>query len=150
MEPYFGHRIRVLHWCADQSMTNALAAMELTAAQGQIMAYLAHQTQPPCPRDVEEAFRLSHPTVSGLLSRLEKKGFIALRPDPADKRCKRIHMLPRGWECHETMHRVLQQHEEALVRGFTAEEKARFFTFLERAIANVRGTEDNHKEERQP
>ena len=147
MDRYFGHRIRVLHWCADQSMTNALAAMELTAAQGQIMAYLVHQPQPPCPRDVEEAFRLSHPTVSGLLSRLEKKGFIALCPDPADKRCKRIHVLPRGEECHETMHRVLLQNEEALVRGFTDGEKEQFFAFLERAIANVRLAD---KEEQQP
>ena len=68
--------LRILHWCADQAMTNALATMDLTAAQGHIMAYLDHQKAPPCPKDIEEAFHLSHPTVSGLLARMEKKGFI--------------------------------------------------------------------------
>ena len=88
MPAHYGHLARILHWCTDQSMTNALAQMDLTAAQGHIMGYLAHQKQPPCPKDIEEAFHLSHPTVSGLLSRMEKKGFIELRPDPNDRRCK--------------------------------------------------------------
>ena len=96
MKKRIGHRIRVLHWCTDQTMTNALAQMELTAAQGHIMGFLAHREQPPCSRDIEEAFELSHPTVSGLLSRLEKKGFIEFRADPEDRRCKRIYMLEKG------------------------------------------------------
>ena len=68
----FGFLIRILHWCTHQAMDNALESMELTAAQGQIMAYLAHAKQPPCPRDVEAEFHLTHPTVSGILSRLEQ------------------------------------------------------------------------------
>ena len=67
----YGHYIRILHWCTDQAMTAALEEMDLTAAQGRIMGYLVHQKEPPCPRDVELEFHLSHPTVSGLLSRLE-------------------------------------------------------------------------------
>ena len=78
---HYGHLVRILHWCTDQSMTNALEAMELTSAQGRIMGFLAHRTQPPCPKDIEEEFRLTHPTVSGLLSRLEKKEFIQLRDE---------------------------------------------------------------------
>ena len=77
----YGHYARILHWCTDQAITSALAQMDLTASQGHIMGYLAHRDQPPCSRDIEEAFRMSHPTVSGLLSRLEKKGFIEFRSD---------------------------------------------------------------------
>ena len=89
----FGHLIRVLNTCTDQAMTNALAAMELTGAQGRLMGYIAHSNTPPCAKDIEEAFQLSHPTVSGLLARLEKKGFIEFRPDEHDKRCKRIYIF---------------------------------------------------------
>ena len=81
MKKHFGSRIRILHHCMDQTMTNALAGMDLTAAQGQIMAYIAHCPTPPCARDIEEEFHLSHPTVSGILSRLEKKDFLVFRPD---------------------------------------------------------------------
>ena len=86
----------MLHWCLDQSVTNALAKVELTAAQGPILGYLSHSSHPPCPRDIEQEFQLTHPTVSGLLSRLEQKGFVELRTDPEDRRIKRIYVLEKG------------------------------------------------------
>ena len=81
MQYRYGYLLRHLHSCLDQAMTAALTAMDLTAAQGHIMAFLAHRREPPCPRDIEETFHLSHPTVSGLLTRLEKKGFLEFRQD---------------------------------------------------------------------
>ena len=149
MPKHYGHMLRVLHWCTDQTMTGALAQMDLTAAQGHIMGYLAHSPNPPCSRDIEEAFQLSHPTVSGLLSRLEKKGFIEFRPDEKDRRCKRIHMLPKGQACIELMHRTIRENEERIVQGFSDEEKAQFASLLERAISNMGGSpcQRNQKEE---
>ena len=130
-------------------MTSALEEMDLTASQGRIMGYLAHQPSPPCPRDIEEAFHLTHPTVSGLLSRLEKKGFLALLPDEADRRCKRIHILPKGYECLDTMHETILAIENRLVRDFSQEEKAIFADLLSRAIANMGASpcHSNPKEE---
>ena len=100
-------------------------------------------------RDIEEAFQLSHPTVSGILSRLEKKGFIEFRPDPEDRRCKRIYVLQKGVELHETMRRTIADTESQLVSGFSEEEKALFRQFLCRAIENLGGTPGRpiHKEE---
>ena len=130
-------------------MTNALETMELTAAQGHIMGYLAHQKQPPCPRDVEKEFHLSHPTVSGLLSRLEQKGFIELRTDPDDRRCKRIYILPKGKECHDLMHQTILSNEQRIVDGFSPEEQELFGALLQRAIQNMGGSpcHRKHKEE---
>lgn len=137
MTCYYGHFLRILHWQFDQALSRALAQMDLTAAQGQIIGFLTHREDPPCSRDVEEAFHLSHPTVSGLLSRLEKKGFIEFRPDPADRRCKRIYMLPKGHACHETMHRIITENEEKVVAGFSEDEKQQFAALLQRAISNM-------------
>lgn len=149
MNKHYGHRIRILHWCTDQAMTNALASMDLTAAQGHIMGYLAHRDTAPCSRDIEEAFHLSHPTVSGLLSRLEKKGFIEFRPDPRDRRCKRINILERGHQCNALMHQTIRENEEKMVRDFTEEEREVFSSLLDRAIANMGGSpcHRKHKEE---
>lgn len=137
MQPLFGHLVRILHWCTDQNITSALEKLELTAAQGRIMGYLAHCKHPPCPKDVEETFHLSHPTVSGILSRLEQKGFVELRPDPSDRRCKRIWVLPKGMECHELMHSTILNNEERMVQDFTPEEREQFLNFLKRAIENM-------------
>lgn len=118
-------------------MDNALQTMDLTGAQGHIMAYLAHTQTSPCPRDLEAEFHLSHPTVSGLLSRLEQKGFIELRTDPEDRRCKRIYVLEKGQQCHELMHRTILENEQRMVKDFTNEEQEMFKMFLERAIRNM-------------
>ena len=133
----YGHYIRILHSSTDQAMTGALASMELTAAQGHIMGYITHRQTPPCARDIEEAFHLSHPTVSGLLARLEKKGFIEFRPDEQDRRCKRICILPKGLELEETMHQTILATEARLVKDFTEEEKEQFTQLLLRAIDNM-------------
>ena len=149
MQYHYGHLLRHLHCCADQAMTNALASMELTAAQGPIIGYLAHRKTPPCAKDIEETFHLSHPTVSGILSRLEKKGFVEFRPDETDRRCKRIYLLPKGLQCSEMMHDTIRATEARLVESFTEEEMAQFSQFLDRAIANMGcgNCEPTHKEE---
>ena len=130
-------------------MTAALAKMDLTAAQGRIMGYLARHEEAPCSRDIEEAFQLTHPTVSGLLARLEKKEFIEFRPDPTDRRCKRIYIRPKGRECTETMYQTILDNEQRLVQGFTEAEKEQFSQLLQRAIANMGGSpcQRKHKEE---
>lgn len=140
MSVHYGHLIRILHWCADQTITQALEQMELTAAQGRIVGYVAHCPQPPCPRDIEETFHLSHPTVSGLLSRLEQKGFLRLQPDPEDRRCKRIFLQEKGVQCHERIGSLIRDHEQRLVRGFTPQEREQFTSFLQRAIENLGGS----------
>ena len=140
MNPVYGRSIRMLYWASDQTMTATLASMDLTASQGHILAYIAHCPQPPCPRDMEEAFHLSHPTVSGLLSRLEKKGFIRIGPDPADRRCKRVRLDEKGVECMEKMDATIAASEEKLVENFTEEEKELFASFLSRAIHNLGGS----------
>lgn len=151
MDKLYGHKIRILHWSTHQSMTNALAEMDLTPAQGHIMGYLAHAKKPPCPRDLEEAFHLSHPTVSGLLARLEKKGFLEFRPDENDRRVKRICIRPKGVACHETMERVIRENEEKMVSDFSEEERVQFAALLERAMKNMGFAPCEHicKEEKQ-
>ena len=149
MGRHYGNYIRILHGCTDQIMSTAVARMELTPVQSRVMGFLAHRPEPPCAKDVEEAFQLSHPTVSGILSRLEKKDFVEFRPDPADRRCKRIYVLEKGWEHIEQIHRVIRENEERIVSGFTEEEKEQFASLLERAILNMGGCpcHPHHKEE---
>ena len=118
-------------------MTQAFEEMDLTSAQGRIMGYLARRKEQPCAKDIEEEFHLSHPTVSGLLSRLEKKNFIEFRPDEKDGRCKRIYILPKGLACNERIHKTIQENEARIVQGFTPEEKAQFADFLARAVHNM-------------
>ncbi len=144
---HYGHLFRVLHCAISQSMTQALGQMELTSAQGRIMGYLARRTEPPCAKDIEEEFHLSHPTVSGLLSRLEKKNFIEFRPDERDGRCKRIFISPKGRDCHEIIYNTILENEKRIVHGFSQEEQAQFAELLTRAVHNMGSENHFHDEE---
>lgn len=137
--PHYGYMVRVLHCSTSQVISQALQTMELTSAQGHIMGYIGHCKHPPCPREMEEAFGLSHPTISGLLSRLEKKEFLEFRTDEQDRRCKRVYLLPKGEQCLTLLDETIQASEERLVSGFTPEERAQFTDFLKRATENMGG-----------
>lgn len=147
MQVHYGHLARLLHFCMDQALTSAVENMELTAAQGRIVGFLMHSPEPPCPRDIELAFHLSHPTVSGLLSRLEQKGFLELRTDPQDRRCKRIYILPKGIEILDRMHLAIGEIEERIVQDFTPEEREQFARLMRRAIHNMGGSPCLNQEE---
>lgn len=134
---HYGHMFRILHCAISQTVTQAMMEMELTSAQGRIMGFLAMQKDPPCAKDIEENFNLSHPTVSGILSRLEKKDFIEFRPDQQDKRCKRIYILPKGTDCNERIYHTILENERLIVRGFSQEEMAQFADLLTRAANNL-------------
>ncbi len=134
---HYGHMIRILHRSISQAVTGAMAEMDLTSAQGRIMGFLVKRGSPPCAKDIEEEFNLSHPTVSGLLSRLERKNFIEFRPDAQDKRCKRIYILPKGEACNERIYHTILENERLIVRGFSEDEKVQFADFLTRAANNL-------------
>lgn len=147
---HFGHLIRILGRSIAHSVTGAMAQMDLTSAQGRIMGYLARRDSPPCARDIEEEFNLSHATVSGLLSRLERKGFIEFLPDARDKRCKRIHILPKGTDCNERIYRTIQENERLIVRGFSRQEREQFADLLTRAAENLRCETPLHFDKEDP
>lgn len=147
---HYGPLLRFLHSSMDQAINTAVESMELTSAQGFLLGFLARHDTPQCPRDIEEAFRLSHPTVSGLLARLEKKGFIELRTDEKDRRCKRIHLLPKGRECTEKLYASIMETEEKLVEGFSPEERNQFRSFLERSVSNMGAWPECHKHKEEP
>ena len=145
----FGLIFRNLDCALGRRMDQALAGMDLTFSQGHIIGYLVHCPTPPCAKDIEERFHLSHPTVSGLLARLEKKEFIALREDPEDRRRKLVYVLPKGQQCDEAMRAVIQNGDKRVLEGFAPEEEAQFRSFLLRALHNVAPDFDLEKEELQ-
>lgn len=136
MYPY-GNMIRRLHNATRQRIDEALNEMDLTSAQGHIIGSLLHRNVPPCPKDLEQEFHLSHATVSGLLARMEKKGFIRQEEDSLDHRCKRIYPLPKAEECGERIRRTICQSVEQMMQGFSEEEQALFADFLSRAGQNM-------------
>ena len=136
-EEHLGHSIKKLHFLMEQSINQRLLEMDLTSAQGHVIGFLRRSAEPPCARDLETAYGLSHATVSGILSRMEAKGFIEQRPDPRDRRVKRIFLLERGLACSQSIWQHIEESERTMSAGFTPEQQAQLRTFLSRAISNL-------------
>ena len=142
---HLGHSVKKLHFLMDQLMNRKLQELDLTGAQGHVIGFLRHAKEPPCARDMETAYGLSHATVSGILSRLEAKGFIGQQPDPHDRRVKRICLLEKGTACSESIWRHIEESEGLMAEGFTDGELEQFRGYLRRAISNLeRSVRENH------
>ena len=137
IQRFYGHQFKILNTYLEQILNREVTQMELTSSQSHVIGYLAHAPEPPCARDLEDFFGLSHPTVSGMLSRMEAKGFIQLRPDDKDRRIKRIFLMERGKACSVRTQEVIRDNERLTVEGFTQEEIQLFNNFLDRAIENL-------------
>lgn len=138
----YGQKIKALSLAFNQTANASFAELELTCAQGMILGYLNHSIQQTVyPKDIEQHFNLSHPTVSGLLRRLEAKGFIACVTDPQDRRCKRITLTEKAMESRRRGKIRFNAMDAQLVSDFTPEEKQQFWTLLCRAAENVKAQE---------
>lgn len=127
-------------------MNRKLQELDLTNAQGHAICFLTHHAESlPCARDLESTFGLSHATVSGILSRMESKGFIEVRPDPTDRRVKRLSLLDRGTACSVSIASHVEESERIMTAGFTDEELLQFRAYLSRAISNLeQSVRENH------
>lgn len=133
-----GPLVRRLDNLIGRTIGQARESIGLTATQGFVLGYLArHEGQPLCLRDLEAQFDLTHPTVSGILSRLEAGGYLELRADEHDRRYRRIFLLPKGAEAHRHMAVAIGHMEERMVSGMTPEDRQRLCGLLTLAIENL-------------
>ena len=85
---HLGHRVRILSQAIRQAIDRKLCDLDLTGQQSFIIRYLSErQGEVVYPKDIERRFNLTHPTVSGLLQRLESKGFLSCERPALQAHC---------------------------------------------------------------
>jgi len=100
-------RIRFDQWARNYGMTRA---------QGLILARL--ERQPGLSQNELAIICEVEPiTVGRLVDRLEARGFLERRPDPADRRIRRLHLLPASAPILAAIHDYREALEEYLIDG---------------------------------
>ena len=141
-----GPRIHRLDQLIVQAINRGFEAMDLTSTQSHILRYLSeNEDKVIYPRDIEKRFGLTHPTVSGVLQRLEAKQYVVCSPDPDDRRYKRVALTERARRQQQSICLFFSELEQSLVRGMTPDEVQTFIRLLELASENL--TQSLHKEE---
>lgn len=111
---------------------------EATGTNAFVIGYLASHTEKDVfQRDLEEWFSVRRSTMSGILLRMEEKGFLVRTPVPYDARLKKLTLTEKGWYVHKMMVGAIESAEEKLLCGLSAEEIETLAALLERLRRNL-------------
>ena len=121
-----------------QAIDRKLTDLDLTGQQSFIIRFLSEQQgEVVYPKDIEKRFNLTHPTVSGLLQRLESKGFLTCEPDPDDRRFKRVLLTKKAEECQKEIWQHIQSLERTMTAGMSEEDIDTLVRLLDQAAENL-------------
>lgn len=113
--------------------------LELTASQMNVLMYLqAVDGEEVNQRDIERIFQLKNPTVTGILKRLESKGFIRRTPSPQDGRCKWILLTEKSRTLKGEIVRYAEGVERKLVEGLSGDQLRALRQSLETVLENAK------------
>ncbi len=110
-----------------------LEAMGLYRGQPRVLHALWEQ-EGLTHRDLAERVQNTPATVTKMIQRMEKAGFIQCRPDPADQRVSRVYLTDAGRAIQAKVQAVWQQMEAESFAGLTQKERA----LLRRCLLQIR------------
>lgn len=147
---HLGGYLRAISNAMAQNMQQNSEQLGLTSTQGMFLHHLWYRQEvlrlPTCARDLEAFFDIKHPTVSGILQRMESAGFVELRASDSDRRCKTVVLTEKAMAAHAQTTARIEQTEAKLVETMTAQEAAEFRRLLQIAANNLGVCHKSHKE----
>lgn len=132
-----GPLFKVIHERMQTAADADLKAQGLTFAQGQVIVFLAEHGSRALQKEIEASLGVSHPTVTGLVSRLEKSGFVRTWTDAEDRRNKVVELTDKARETGDRLRGTMHERDRALLAGLDEREQAELIRMLRQVYANV-------------
>jgi len=110
----------------------------LTPALSRLLFFVARE---PGSRqaDLAAVLDVTPVTLGRMVDKLVARGFVARRPDPADRRALRVYLAPRGEPLLERMARIATLTSERATRGLRAAERRHLAQALVLLRSNLAG-----------
>ena len=111
----------------------------ITSSQCAVLDYLFHTSKDEVSqRDVEKNLNLKNPTVTGILKRLDEKGYIFCVPNANDRRKKIIYLTEKAYDIRkEKMEADRRKLDRELTRGMTKRETEALRKNLDKILNNI-------------
>ena len=133
-----GFMIKQVNNVYEKDLNERLRMIGITASQCAVLDFLFHTSKEEVSqRDVERALNLKNPTVTGLLKRLDEKGYILCVPNANDKRKKNIYLTEKAYDIQRRMENDRRKLDRELTRGMTKREVAALRKNLEKLLYNI-------------
>lgn len=118
-----------------------LKRYNLTFTQSRVFAYLSSKGGRATQKEIEVFLRVSHPTVVGIVSRMEQNGYLRCWLDE-DNRNKNVEFTPKAEEIRLDMERQMRQTEKRLLSPLSEEEARMLKEMLLAVYNNLEGEAD--------
>lgn len=94
----------------------------LTMSQSRILVYLRSRGGQATQKEIELFLDVAHPTVVGLVSRMEQNGYVICRPSE-DRRNKNVKLTPQAEAIDQDMQKNMLATEQMLLAPLSPEER---------------------------
>ena len=122
----------------EKEFNNRLRRLGITSSQCEVLDFLLQSSKDEVTqRDIERGLNLKNPTVTGLLKRLDEKGFILSVPSGKDKRCKNIYLTEKAYDIQRRMEMERKKLDKMLTLGMTKKEIEALNRMLGRVLYNI-------------
>ncbi len=133
-----GFLIKQINNVFEKELNERLKHTGITSSQCAVLDYLFHTSKEEVnQRDVEKNLNLKNPTVTGILKRLDEKGYILCVPNAKDKRKKNIYLTEKAYDIQRRMEADRRKLDRELTRGMTKREVDALRRNLEKLLYNI-------------
>ena len=120
------------------SANRYLSNFDLTLTQMRVVGFLARQVNLTAQqKTMEKFFCVAHPTMTGIVQRLESKGLVVSKVNETDKRMKMIALTEYGERAASCAKDHRRKIETAMSAGLTEGEKETLASLLHRVYENL-------------
>lgn len=133
-----GHLFKAINEKMRTNFDSQLKKNDLTFSQSQVLFFINKNGGSVTQKQIAEFLEVSHPTVAGLIARLEKNGYISCHADENDKRNKIVCQTKKAQDFSGEMCRSKDEGEELMLRGLDERDRAELRRYLETIYNNMK------------
>jgi DNA-binding MarR family transcriptional regulator len=138
-----GIRLSILSKTFKRKLEERASEKGLTAVQLRVLGELRHLEisgmSEVNQRDLENAVSVTHPTMTEIIKRLEKKGAVVCTISSADKRYKKISSTPEYSDIHTELEELDRLVFKELCEGLSDRQIEQFMQISDVMIGNATG-----------
>lgn len=139
--PPRGVRFSILHRAMKKQIDDYMSGEGLTGVQLFVLCELhkleKSETREINQRDLENVSHVSHPTMTEILKRLEKKGYISYCRSEQDRRYKCVRSTEKAQGLSRRMAEADEFAFESLCEGLSEEQRAQLISITDVMVANA-------------
>ncbi len=113
-----------------------LKQFNLTMSQCRVFLYLSSRGGQGTQKEIETFLGVSHPTVVGLVSRMEQNGYVMCWPCE-DGRNKNVKLTPKAEDIDKDMKKNMQANEQKLLEPLSPEESEKLRDLLLKVVQHL-------------